>query len=110
MKIVVVDPPTSKVTLFATPFNKVSHFCHKNDEEISVFISRFLSAAAENLEHSNSSPSSNIGQVLAITLLKPPNLDESTIAQCNLSLISLADIRAKASSSTKTFSVNEVDL
>lgn len=106
-KIVVADPQTSKVRRLIASFNKVSNYLWKNDEDIYVFVSCLRVTAAEHLEHSNPFSSSQIGQLIAINILNNANLDESTLTQCKLSLISLADTSAKTSSSTNTFTVNE---
>lgn len=65
--VVAIDPPIAVVTWLINSFNKVSYIRRKNNKDFSTFSSRFRSAAAENLQKTNVTPSSQVGQVLAIT-------------------------------------------
>lgn len=58
-----------------------------------LFVSSSRASVADHLEHSNSSPYAQIGQVLAVTFLKSENLDDITLTRCKFSLLSLADTR-----------------
>lgn len=62
---------------------------------MSTFFSSFRGAAAEHLPQSSSSPSPQIGQVMAITLLSNANLDVNVLINTKLQLINLAEERAK---------------
>lgn len=61
--------------------------------------------------HSRASTSSQIGEVLAITLLNNANLEEGTLNNAKLQLISLAEARAVGVSplTTKSFSTKDLE-
>ena len=65
------------------------------DEELPDFVSRFFSLAAVHLISSNSSPTSKIDQVLAITLIKNEKMDESTLNNGKLLIINLVESSSK---------------
>lgn len=93
--ILPVDPPIAMVSRLISSFDKVSSCRRKKNEDLSVFVSRFRGLAAEHLMHSNASTSSQVGEVLAITLLNNANLEEGTLTNAKLQLISLAEARAE---------------
>lgn len=95
VNVVAVDPPMATVTRLIGSFNKVSSLKRSKNEDLSMFVSRFRGAAAEHLQQTSSSPSSQIGQVMAITLLNNANLDENVLTNAKLQLIALAEERAK---------------
>ena len=61
--------------------------------------------------NSNASTSSQIGEVLEITLLNNANLEEGTLTNAKLQLISLAEARAVEASplTTRSFSTKDLD-
>ena len=60
--------------------------------------------------HSNASSSSQIGEVLAITLLNNATLEEGTLTNAKLQLISLAEARSKEENTSETVDVNKSSL
>lgn len=80
-KIVAVDPPTAKITMPISSFNRAMTCRRSKKEYLAVFVSRFRSLPVTHLQQGNASPSSKIGPVLSITLLNNPNLDENALTQ-----------------------------
>lgn len=84
VKVFVAYPPIPSVTSLITSFNRFTSYHRKLNGEFAVFVYRFRTLDDTHLEHKNASPSSQIGQLLAITLLNNANLDENTLTQCQL--------------------------
>lgn len=89
---IAADPPIAMVSRLITSFNMVSSCRRNKNEELSVSVSRFHGLAAEHLMHTNAT--SQISEVLAITLLNNANLEEGTLTNAKLQLIALAEARA----------------
>ena len=90
---VAIDPPIAMVSRLISSFQKVTSCrCSKN-EDLRVFVSRFRGLAASHLLHANASSSSQIGEVLAVTLLNNANLDEGTLMNATSALITHAEAR-----------------
>ena len=84
VNLVAIDPPIAMVSTPINSFHRVSTCRRKKNEDLSVFVSRFGGLAAEHLMHSNASTSTQIGEVLAITLLNNANLEEGTQTDAKL--------------------------
>ena len=93
VKLVAVDPPISMVTRLISSYQQVTSCWRDRSENLSTFVLRFRRLAAEHLLHANASSSSQIGEVLAITLLNNANLGEGTLTNAKLQLISHAEAR-----------------
>lgn len=91
VNLIAIDPPIAMVSRPISSFNKIAPCRRRKIEDLSVFVSRFQGLAAEHRIHSNASTFSQIGEVLAITLLNNANLEEGTLANAKLHLMSLAE-------------------
>ena len=90
VNLIAVDPPISVVTRLIDSFNKVTSCRRRQSENLNHFVSRFRGLAAEHLMRAGTTQSSQIGEVLAITLLNNADLPEGTLTNSKLQLISLA--------------------
>ena len=102
VNVVAVDAPISQVTRLIATYQNVISCTRKKDERLSLFASRFRGLAGKHLRYCGASPSSQTGQVLAITLLNNARLDEIVFTNAKMQLISLAQDRAKAEADEKT--------
>jgi len=83
------------VTRLISSFQRVTSCQRKKNEDLRLFVSRFRGLAAKHLMSANASSSSQIGEVLAITLLNNANLEDGTLTNAKVALINLAEARAK---------------
>ena len=95
MDTVAVDSPITMVTRLISSFQKVTTCRRSKNENLKVFVSRFRGLAETHLLHATASPSSQIGEVLAVTLLNNANLDEGTLINATSALITHAEAREK---------------
>ena len=93
VELLAVDPPIAVVTRLISSFKDVTSCKRKKNEELVSFVSRFQGLAAEHLMHAGPSNSSQIGEVLAITLLNNADLAEQALTNAKLQLISHAEAR-----------------
>lgn len=93
VNLLAVDHPIAVVTRLITSFNKVESFRRGKEENLNRFVDRFRGLASDQLMHAGASSSSQIGEVLAITLLNNANLEEGILANANMQLTSLAEPR-----------------
>ena len=91
--LVAVDPPIAIVTRLISAFNKVTSCVRRNNEHLNRFVDRFRGVASEHLMHAGASSSSQIGEVLAITMLNNAKLEEGTLTNAKMQLIGLAESR-----------------
>lgn len=77
--LVVVNPPTAHVTRLLSSFQDVMQRRRSSSESLMSFATRFRSKASRHLSDAHTSPSSQFGEVLAITLLNNANLDEGPL-------------------------------
>ena len=91
--LIAVDPPIAVVTRLIDSFNKVTACKKRKGEDLTSFASRFRGLAAEHLMHAGATSSSQIGEVLSITLLNNAALSEGTLTNAKLQLIALAESR-----------------
>ena len=95
VNIVAVDGSLAQVSRLISTYQSVVSCTRKKDERLSIFASRFRGLASKHLRHCGVSPSSQTGQVLAITLLNNARLEELTLTNAKMQLIALAEERAK---------------
>jgi len=93
IELIAVDPPIAVVSRLISSFNQVTNCRRRRNEELSTFVSRFRGLSADHLMHGGLSASSQVGEVLAITLLNNANLSEETLTNAKLQLIALAQAR-----------------
>ena len=93
VELIAVDPPIAVVSRLISSFNAVTNCRRQRNEDLGTFVSRFRGLAADHLMHGGLSSSSQVGEVLAITLLNNANLSEETLTSAKLQLISLAQAR-----------------
>lgn len=105
VEITAEDPPIAMVSRFISSFNKVSSCRRRKNEELFVFASRFRCLAAEHQMHANSPSSSQIGEVLSITVLNNGSLEEGTLTQAKLNFIQMAEQRASKEDKLELFNV-----
>lgn len=86
------------VTKLIASYRKVTTCRRETNETFSNFASLFRGLGAKNLLHLNASTSSQIAAVHSIALLNNPALDEGTLINAKLQLVSLAEPRAKGQS------------
>ncbi len=87
MDFIAVDPPIVVITRLIESVNRVSNCGRQKNESLSSFVSRFSSLASDHLIHAGASPNSNVGEVLAITLLEHANLHDTTHQSAKMQLI-----------------------
>ena len=97
VRLVAVDPPIALVTRLISSNQKVTSCRRDRNEKLSSFVSPFRGLVGKHLLHANSSFPSQIGEVLAITLLNIANLEEGMLKNARLQLISRAEAREKCS-------------
>lgn len=95
VKLVALDPPISMVTRLNASYRKFTSCYRDSNEKLSSFVSRFGGLAANHLLHANTSWSSQIGELLGITLLNNAIVEERTLTNANLQLISHAEAPSK---------------
>ena len=93
MELIAVDPPMAIVSRLITSFNQVTNCRRGRNEDLGAFVSRFRGLAADHLMHGGLSPASQVGEVLAITLLNNANLSEDTLSNAKIQLINHAEAR-----------------
>lgn len=93
VKLVFVDPLIVMVTSLISSYENVAVRCRENNKKLSTFVPRvvYLLSSA----HSEVSPSSQIGEVLAIALLNKEMLEEGTLTTSKLQLIAHAESGAE---------------
>ena len=69
VELLAVEPPIAVVTRLISSFNKVSMCTRRKNEDLSAFVSRFRGYAADHLMHAGVPANSQVGEILAITLL-----------------------------------------
>lgn len=102
--LVASDPPIAVVSRLICSFNRVTE-CTRDigrGESLSSFVSRFHGLASEHLMISNATASSQVGEVLAITLLNNARLPDSTLTNAKLELISRGEVRARSEAENAT--------
>lgn len=102
-----MDASMSKVTRKITSFNRINNFTRSKKETIKTFADSFLGFAASHLEYIKNTSSYQVGQALAIPLIKNANLEDKKLTRANLQLISLSEERCK-SDITCFFARNQV--
>lgn len=107
MELIAEDPPITMVSRLISSFNKVSSCRCKKNEELPAFVGRFRGLAAEHLMHANPSSSSQVGEVLAITLLNNANLEKATLTNAKLQLIALDEQRIKECDETDVLKIRQ---
>ncbi len=88
-----VEPPMVVVTRLIDSFSSVSNCNRKSDESLSSIVTRLTCLASEHLVQAGSSPTSNVGKVLAITMLNNANLDEATLSIAKIEFINAGESR-----------------
>ena len=96
IELIAVDPPIAVVSRLIQSFNAVTNCRRNRSEDLGSFVSRFRGLAADHWMHGGLSSSSQVGEVLAITLLNNANLSEETLTSAKLQLISLAEALSSA--------------
>lgn len=90
VNFIAYDPLITVVSRLILSLNKVMNCHRKNNERLPLFVSRFHGLASEHLMIADESPSSTVGEVLAITLLNNANLPQSTLINAKSELIKMA--------------------
>ena len=93
--LVAQDPSIAVVTRLIDSFNKVTSCKRKGNKDLNRFVSTFRGLAAEHLMRVGSSNHSQIGEVLAVTLLNNSSLFEASLTNAKLRIIIMAEDRAK---------------
>ena len=93
--LIASDPPIAVVTRLTDSFNKVINCRRKPSEELNRFLSRYRGLAAEHVLGAGETSSSQVGEVLAITLLNNACIPETTPTNAKLQLIRLAEDRTE---------------
>lgn len=90
----VLDPSNATVTPLISLFQMVTTYRRAKTKEPSLFVPGFRGLVAKHLMCANSFSSSQIGEVLAITLLNNANLDSGTLTSTKGAPINYADSRS----------------
>lgn len=110
VRTVAVDPPIATVSRLIASFKNVMNCRRGNKETLPVFVSRFRGLAAKHLLHAKVSSSSQIGEVLAVTLLNNCNLDDNTLVNATSALLALADAREASQKDCATVEVSTISI
>ena len=92
-ELLTVNTPIAVVTRLISSSDEVMSCKSEKSEELGFFVQPFQGLAADHLIHAVPGNSSQIGKVLAITLLNNANLAEQTLANGKLQLVSHAESR-----------------
>lgn len=104
------DPPTTVVTRLMNSFVKVQNCKRNKDMSFNSFVSKFMALASEHLIHSGGTSTSQVGEVLAFTLLNNANLEKATHQTAKMQLIQTAAERQDRQGETlKAFPMTDVD-
>lgn len=90
-KLVAVDPHIAMVSLLISSHQKITSCRRNRHEKFSTFVLRFQCLAVNHFLPTNALSSSQIGEVLAITLFNNANLEEVILTNAKLQLISHAE-------------------
>lgn len=85
-----------KVTYMITSFNRISRRTLRKKDTINAFADSFRRFAATHLEGMNATLFSQIGQVLAISLLNNADLNVNTLTNAKIQLVSLVKDRCNS--------------
>lgn len=107
VELIAEDPPITMVSKLISSFNKNSSCHRRKNSELYFLVSRFQGLAAEHLMHANSSSSSQVGDVLAITLLNNSSLEECFWTQANRNIIQLAEQHARKEDKLEVLKVSK---
>ena len=84
VELVSVDPSIAFVSRLIASYNKVTNCQRRGSESLISFVSRFRGLAADHLLHLGVSASSQVSEILAITLLNNANLSDETLTNAKL--------------------------
>lgn len=93
VNLVAFDHPVAMVTRITASFQRVMSCRQGKKETLKKFVSRFYGLSAKYMGHLGASPSSQTGQMLAITLLNNADLDETTSTNAMCRLLEMATTR-----------------
>lgn len=79
-------------------FNRDKTCACPNNEDLSAFVPRFRELAADHPIHAVVATNSQIGEILAITLLSNSNISEETLSNAKMQLLSMAKARTSTAS------------
>lgn len=85
-----VDSPVAIVTRLISSFNQVMQCKRRLKEDLMVFVPRFRSLAAYHLMHVGVSTTSQVSEILGITLLNNAMLNDETLTNAILQLFAHA--------------------
>ena len=102
IELIAIDSPVATVSRLIDSFHRVTNCRRRRNEDLRAFVPRFRGLAADHLMHGGLSSSSQVGEVLAITLLNNANLSEETLTNAKLQLIALAKEREDAQTNMKS--------
>jgi len=91
--LIAKDPPTTVVTRLIDSFVKVQGCRRRKDQAIAPYVSKFVALASKHLIYSGATSESQVGEVMAITLLNNANLDRSTHQTATMQMIQTATQR-----------------
>lgn len=93
VQLISLDPLVAIVTRLISSFNLVMQCKRRRNENLKVFVPRFRSLTAHHLMHVVVSTTSQVSEVLAITLLNNAMLSDETLTNAVLHLAALAESR-----------------
>jgi len=104
------DPPTTVVTRVMTSFVKVQNCKRPRDMKFTTYVSKFMALASEHLIHTGGTSRSQVGEVLAFTLLNNANLEKATHQTAKMQLIQTATERQQShEDALKTYPMTDID-
>ncbi len=78
------------VTVLIDSFNRLPSCTRRPSQSLSSLVTRSTGLASEHLIQAGSSPTSTVGEVLAITMLNNANLGDTTLSSAKIQLINAA--------------------
>lgn len=100
VELIAFDLPIAVVSRLIGSLNRLTTCSHCKDEPLDIPISRFVEVAADPVLHGVLSSSSQVGEVLPITLFNNSLLTDEKFTNAKLQLIALAEARMKKKESS----------
>jgi hypothetical protein len=94
------EPPMSLVSRLIKTLNDAIECKRGTTQRLSTFVSLFWGLSSTHLMHAQASQDSQLGEMLAITVINNSTLDANSLASAKLELIRAAEVRALVQNKT----------
>lgn len=108
--LIATGPPIFVVIRSINSFNKVINCRRKPSEDLKMFLARYRGLEAEHLMRVGASSSSQVSEVLAITLLKNANLSDAILTIAKMKLIRFAEEHKNPHDDQNSYTVSRLYL